>query len=43
MWYYAVIERSDGSTYTQRYKEFEDLVNLLYSLGRDYLVVDIFG
>lgn len=42
MWYYAVIERDDGTTYTQRYKEFEDLVSLLYSLGPDYWIVDIF-
>lgn len=40
--YNAVIERSDGSTYIQRYKEFEDLIYLIKSLGRDYFVVDIF-
>lgn len=42
MWYYAVIERRDGSTYVQRYKEFEDLQYLLRSLGSDYWIVDIF-
>lgn len=43
MWYFAVIERCDGTTYTQRYKEFEDLLFLISMLGRDYKVVDIFG
>lgn len=42
MWYYAVIERRDGSTYVQRYKEFEDLIDLIFMLGPDYWIVDIF-
>lgn len=41
-WYYAEIERPDGSTYVQKYKEFEDLVLLARSLGDGYLIVDIF-
>lgn len=40
--YYAVVERLDGSTYVQPYKEFEDLVSLISMLGSDYLIVDIF-
>lgn len=40
--YYAVIECPDGSTYTQRYKEFEDLVYLASSLGKGYWIVDIY-
>lgn len=42
MWYHAVIERPDGSTYIQKYKEFEDLVHLAHSLGKGYYIVDIF-
>lgn len=40
--YTAVIERPDGSTYLQDYKEFEDLIWLSNILGSDYLIVDIF-
>lgn len=40
--YYAVIEREDGSTFVQPYKEFEDLVSLSDSLGDYYYIVDIF-
>jgi len=40
--YFAVIERDDGTTYTQCYREFEDLQQLLYMLGDDYLVCDIY-
>lgn len=42
MFYYAVIEREDGSTYTQPYREFEELQMLLTFLGPGYLVVDIY-
>lgn len=38
----AVIERPDGSTYEQVYKEFEDLLSLKESLGDDYWIVDIY-
>lgn len=41
-YYYAVIEREDGSTYVQPYKEFEDIVLLSDSLGDGYYIVDIF-
>lgn len=41
-WYTAIIERPDGSTYEQRYKEFEDLVYLLRSLGKYYRIVEIY-
>ena len=42
MTYYAVIERPDGTTYTQEYGEFYDLVDLKESLGPDYWIVDIY-
>lgn len=37
----AVIERPDGTSYTQPYQEFEDLLDLVASIGPDYLIVDI--
>lgn len=40
--YHAVIERPDGSTYVQMYREFEQLQNLLCSLGKGYYIVEIF-
>ena len=42
MSYYAVIERYDGSTYVQPYKDFYALVDLVNSLGDGYFLVDIF-
>lgn len=41
--YFVVVERDDGTTFTQKYYEFEQLVDFVYSLGSDYLVVDIYG
>lgn len=40
--YTAVIERPDGTTYTQDFKEFEDLEILAQMLGPDYWIVDIY-
>lgn len=42
MMYTAVIERPDGSTYEQDYKDFEDLLLLKQMLGNDYWIVDIY-
>lgn len=42
MFYIAVIERDDGTTYEQKYKDFYDLLNLAVSLGSGYRIVDIF-
>lgn len=39
---YAVIERPDGSTYTQEFADLDSLRELLDSLGDDYLIVDIY-
>lgn len=39
--YIAVIERPDGSTYEQPYKDFEDLLALQKYLGDDYWIVDV--
>lgn len=40
--YTALIEREDGSTYTQYYGEFEDLVVLTDSLGEGYKICDVY-
>lgn len=40
--YTALIERDDGSTYTQQYAEIEDLIDLLESLGEGYKVCDVY-
>lgn len=40
--YTALIEREDGSTYTQYYDEFEDLVELVDSLGEGYKICDVY-
>ena len=40
--YTAVIEREDGSTFTQDYDEFEDLVELRDALGDEYKIVEIY-
>lgn len=39
----AVVEcLYDGTTFVQRYYEFEDLIAFVKSLGKDYKVVDIY-
>lgn len=38
---YAVIERPDGSTYEQEI-DLYSLIDLLDTLGDDYLIVDIY-
>ena len=40
--YVAVIERPDGTTYTQAYADFDDLIDLKEVLGDTYWIVDIF-
>ena len=40
--YIAVIENPDGITYEQPYNDFDDLIELKESLGKDYWIVDIF-
>lgn len=40
--YYALIEREDGSTYIQAYREIEDLEKLYNSLGEGYKICCIF-
>lgn len=39
---YAVIERDDGTTYTQFFGDLYGLINLLESLGDGYDIVDIY-
>lgn len=40
--YTVVVERPDGSTFSQEYQEFEDLITFFKSLGEDYWIVDIY-
>lgn len=40
--YIAVIEREDGSTFEQVYKDFYELVELSDHLGDGYLIVAIY-
>lgn len=40
--YIAVVERPDGSTYEQPFREFEDLLELATYLGDEYRVVDVY-
>ena len=39
---FAVIEREDGTTYTQEFEDLYGLINLIDSLGDGYEIVDIF-
>lgn len=40
---YAVIERPDGTTYTQAYGfDLDDLLYLMSCLGDEYWIVDIY-
>lgn len=40
---YAVVERPDGSTFTQAYGyDLDDLMYFKSCLGDDYLIVDIY-
>lgn len=40
--YTVLIVRDDGSTYEQKYREIEDLIDLSESLGEGYKICDVY-